>query len=82
MTDETIVPPCHNCVCIPMCRFKRYHDLYFQCILLRDYLSWYLHNMNDDDYRSSPFLLVHDILKPTWWNVTSGGNVDALKEER
>jgi len=82
MTNKNSIPPCHNCICVPICKFKRYHDLYFHCILLREYLSWYLGQMNDGDYWSSPFSLIYDILKPTSWVVSHGGNVNQVTEEK
>lgn len=82
MTNKNSVPPCYNCICVPICRFKHYHDLYFHCTLLRDYLSWYLHNMDDDDRSSSPFMLIYNILNPTHWNVTGMGNVNVVIKEK
>ena len=66
-------PPCHNCICVAICRHKTYRDLYMNCQLLKDHITWNLREGPD-----KPFLfgLLHDILKPTLWNITSSGNVE------
>jgi len=66
MTDNTNVP-CYNCICLPVCRHKKFHDLYFQCSILKIYFSW----LENDAY---VYTWVEDVLKPTLWSVDEDDN--------
>lgn len=56
--------PCKDCICIPICRHKKYLRMFGDCIDLRKYEPSY--NMLDDlDY--TKILAVQDILNPTVW---------------
>jgi len=71
---KTIICPCDNCVCIVMCKFKVYSDMYWTCRLIRNYISEYLLASADDGSDPSPFSIIYDIVKPTKWEAI-GGNV-------
>ena len=74
----TIECPCDNCVCLPMCKFKPYGKMYWDCRIIRDYIHAFLLASNDDGSDPSPFDIMYNILKPTNWN-TINGNVDVDK---
>ena len=61
MTD-TLIVPCVDCICIPICRHKTYHNLYWQCAILKDYLQ------NDPSIHVS-FKAVYKAIKPSTWHV-------------
>lgn len=77
---EIIECPCVDCVCVVMCKFKSYTRMYWDCLLIRNYIHAFLLASADDGSDPSPFQLMYDILKPTTWRVI-GGNVDKMKEE-
>jgi hypothetical protein len=54
--------------------------MYWDCLLIRNYIHAFLLASADDGSDPSPFQLMYDILKPTTWRVI-GGNVDKMKEE-
>ena len=66
---KPIICPCDNCVCIPMCKFKIYTELYWGCRLIRDYISEYLLASADDGSDPSPFTIIYNTIKPTEWIV-------------
>ena len=55
--------PCNNCICIPVCKHKKYTKLFKDCILLRTYIpefQWV-------GGRSPHITIVEKILKLTKW---------------
>ena len=66
------IPPCNKCICVAVCRHKTYRNLYMNCQLLKDYL---VDSMMKGD-KQFVFGCLHDILKPTRWNITCSGNVE------
>lgn len=70
--------PCINCVCVPICRHKSYHNLYQDCKLLADYLQETLRNTSNDWDEENPtvFESLKEVLKPTGWGTSKSGNVD------
>ena len=30
--------PCHECICVPICRYKQTSELYLECRIVLDYL--------------------------------------------
>lgn len=74
--------PCHNCICVPVCRHKSYHDLYFNCKLLEEYLKVALSTSSDDwDYENpTVFESLRRTLNPTTWGTTKSGNVEVWRK--
>jgi len=68
------VTPCYQCICVPVCRHRAFHNLYFTCDFFRDYL-----NHDDSDER---YLLIESSLKPTVWKVSKRDKykVQVIKE--
>ena len=58
--------PCRNCLCIPKCRFKNYHDLLIQCFLIRKLIA---NPFNINKERDGFLQLLFDELKPKGWSI-------------
>ncbi len=78
----TIKFPCHNCVCVPVCRHKHYNDLFVDCTLLRRVFNADSHNINGNMYTTVSILnptttefrlLLQDYLNPTTWEINKDG---------
>jgi hypothetical protein len=63
---KKLTNPCYKCVCIPICKHKKFHKLVGDCVLLHNYL---VEPSNETNYHN-----VMIVLKPTTWRVTSGGD--------
>ena len=56
--------PCKECICLPICRYKRYYQLFEDCKLVRDYdKKWCVVSVSDDPKH----FIIYNILKPTLW---------------
>lgn len=52
--------PCYNCICVPICRHKAFHNLYHDCSLICQLFQ--------QDYEDV-YLDLQIALKPTPWKV-------------
>ena len=66
--------PCYNCICVPVCKHKSFHNLYFNCSLLSVYISSCDRSVADDESSWARFW-IHNALNPSKWGVDSYGNV-------
>ena len=64
--------PCENCICVPVCRNKKYFDL-SSCTLLIDYVDNYYRGFQG--YDSTHRIEIYKILKPSRWKLTKARNV-------
>ena len=55
--------PCYNCVCMPVCRHKAFHNLYHDCSLISQLFR--------EDYKDV-YLDLERALKPTLWKIKRG----------
>jgi len=66
MGTSFVTVPCYNCICVPICKNKSFHDMYLKCDLIRQFFG----------SRSVPYKYkytwIEDILKPTTWCVDDG----------
>ena len=62
--------PCEGCVCIPICRLKKYSRLVMDCILINNY---FIKHTGHYTYEYN----VMSVLNPTTWEV---GNNYLIKE--
>ncbi len=72
--------PCRNCLCIPKCRFKSYHDLVIQCFLIRKLIK---NPFSISKERDEFLQLLSDELKPKGWSIVkskAGGNISVLRD--
>ena len=71
--------PCVNCICVPVCRHKRYSIL-IRCDLIQEYMAWMLvkhvdHNIHGAMHRK----IIYRVLKPTAWIIDNDGFVDNIE---
>jgi len=57
--------PCRDCICIPICRHKRFSIITDECSLAMDYRNDYT-DRDDEDYFIS-IVQMEKILKPILW---------------
>jgi len=59
--------PCIDCICIPICRHKRYMNIFRECILLRTYEPGYCQSIT----RSKKMIqTIYDLILPTMWRIS------------
>ena len=62
--------PCINCICIPLCRHKRYIKLFDDCSLWKDFVG---HKTDSDPEKIKihrvRFIEFIQVLKPTRWYI-------------
>ncbi len=63
------IPPCKNCICVPICRHKPYRQLYAECPLVMKFILNYLTKKKGDD-RPMLYGSLYAALKPTQWTTT------------
>ena len=70
----TSMCPCHNCICVPVCRHKTFSSLYFDCALMQRYFS---------QVNAHAYIHLQDILRPTKWKVQTSDKcvIDVINEE-
>jgi len=59
--------PCQECICVPVCRYKKYEDLFDDCCLAYNYMSEVQSNhlvfvMRDPKLRS-----IYEALNAVYW---------------
>lgn len=54
--------PCENCICLPVCRHKKYYSLFIDCSLIKKYIP----NHNSVLKKNKDKL--EEIMKPTYWS--------------
>ena len=59
--------PCYNCICVPICRNKKFHKLCKECVFVTNYLS----DIPNDSIPLSHYYLVWTVLKSPTWTVES-----------
>jgi len=57
-------PPCEGCLCLPMCRHKRFYDMLGDCALLFKYDTKILEAHNRDPYK---LMAIETLMKPSTW---------------
>lgn len=66
--------PCKECLCIPVCRHKSYHELVSDCTPAADYVNLTEDEIvNDEDIPEQQMRRIQDLenmLKPTKWTLT------------
>jgi len=62
--DMNEIIPCNNCICVPICRHKKYDDMYGDCTLLRKFLR-----RASESNTLYVYVALYDTLEPTTWNV-------------
>ncbi len=60
------IVPCHNCICVPICRLRSFRDIYFKCELIRNLFGNKDYPDEIGDYK---YLWLEEALKPTTWYV-------------
>lgn len=72
--------PCENCICVPVCKHKRYFHL-TKCEILQDFIDDQLLNAThvDDINNAVHRKVIHNTLKPTAWVVDKNGWVVDVK---
>jgi hypothetical protein len=67
--------PCKNCICLPLCRNKRYTRLFKDCTLWKDFVG---HKVDEDPEKIKihriKFLEFMKVLKPTRWYINRLSN--------
>ena len=54
--------PCENCICLPVCRHKKYSRLFKDCSLIKEYIPF--------GNRKKKYLYqIEEIMKPTCWRL-------------
>ena len=57
--------PCKNCICLPVCKYKKYYKLFTDCSLIEEYISDY----NSALKRNKKHVYqLQKIMKPTRWS--------------
>ena len=59
--------PCYNCICVPVCRNKTFHQLCSECVFVNNYLS----DIPNDNTPLSHYYWIQNILKSSRWEVES-----------
>ena len=72
--DSITVCPCHNCICLAICRHKRYSDLFGECCII---YNWY-RNIPIDECPIYRYVVKYTI-NPTRWNVNPDGTFAQLE---
>ena len=74
--------PCVNCICLPVCRHKHYHDTVNDCALLNKVLDTYYEQIDNTSYTTIDIIgkhtgkfktLLQSHLNPTRWKVDRYG---------
>ena len=54
--------PCENCICLPVCKHKKYYNLFTDCSLIKKYIPF---GNRDREY----LYQLEEIMKPTRWRL-------------
>jgi len=60
--------PCLNCICIPICKYKKYETMVENCTLLEEYLYVFDHVFFRKPDYSKLINEVIKIVKPRYWD--------------
>lgn len=61
--------PCYNCICVPVCKYKRFHQLTVNCQLVTEYLC-----RSDNNTKISYYYWVQRVLRPVKWKIDHPGD--------
>lgn len=79
--------PCENCICVPVCKHKKYHDL-LECEILLNFIEdeLVLNVKHVCDYFNAVHRrIIYATLKPSAWLIDVTGRVvnpDEIKEQK
>ena len=67
--------PCHNCICVPVCKHKKYFALTRGCQLIRDFIDHELSSTTEvsDIQNAVHRRIIYESLKPAAWLIDKNG---------
>jgi hypothetical protein len=68
-----MIPPCKGCLLVPLCKHRRYLDLFNCCSLLEKYIPDHCNTYKRNNIRVDMLCMV---LKPSTWHYKGDGYVD------
>ena len=65
-----IIIPCKDCICLPVCRHKKYSNLFQECTILH---RWRIMNYSVGDYIYR--YIIFNTIRPSRWEITCDGEI-------
>lgn len=72
--------PCEECICLVMCRHRKYMQLYQKCDFIKTYLLKCLHikTVRSVELHKAKFLKFKEIIKPTKWFIVNDDEIEGF----
>jgi hypothetical protein len=79
--SECLVCPCEDCLCLPVCRYLDFSDLFKKCSLIEKFLPCVISYNFTNEVKNKKVREIYRCLKPSKWALGSSLRINGDKRQ-